>query len=80
MTIDQKRLIELVNYGADIEFSYKGKAYTILAWVDGGISIGKQGSDDDKVYSSCDDFIRNCKIDGISIMDALPEMDVLYHS
>ncbi len=80
MIIDKKKLIELINYGADIEFSYNGKAYTILAWTDEGISIGEQGSTNDKVYSSCDDFIRNCKIDGIPILDALPKINVLYHS
>lgn len=80
MTIDKKKFIELLDFGADIEFSYHEKVYTILAWIDKGISIGEQNSEDNEVYSSRDDFIRYCKIDGIPILDALPKIDVLYHS
>lgn len=80
MTIDKKKLIELLNFGADIEFSYKGKAYTILAWVDDGISIGEQGANTDENFSSVDDFTKNCKIDGIPILEALPQIDTIYHT
>ena len=80
MTIDKKKLVNLLESGAEIEFSYNGKLYTILAWTENGISFGEQNSNDDIVYSDCNDFILNCKIGSVSIIDALPKIEILYHS
>lgn len=80
MIIDKRKLIELLDFGADIEFFYNGKTYTILAWTENGISIGMQDAADNQVYPSREDFIKNCKIDGVPILKALPQINILYHS
>ncbi len=80
MTIDKKRFIELIELGADIEFLYNGKKYTILAWVDGGISIGEQNTDDESIYSNCEEFLQNCIIDGTPLLNALSEIDIIFHT
>lgn len=80
MTIDKKRFTELIELGADIEFLYNGKKYTILAWIDDGISIGEQNTDNESIYSNCKDLLQNCIIDGTPLLNALPKIDITFHT
>ncbi|MBQ2968716.1 MAG: hypothetical protein IJE10_11440 [Clostridia bacterium] len=80
MIIEKNELINLIDEGADIEFSFRGEMYTVLAWTPDGIVIGKQNSSSDEIFQDCKTFLKKCKIEGVPIMEALPEMDILYHS
>ena len=80
MMIEKNKLINLINEGADIEFSFRGEMYTILAWTPRGIVIGKQNYSNEEIFQDCKTFLKKCKIDGVPILDALPEIDILYHS
>lgn len=80
MTIDKKRLIELIDFGADIEFSFDGKDYAIFAWTDDGIVLVEKNTQTEFVYPNRDDFIQNCKIKDVPILDALPKIDITFHT
>lgn len=75
---DLKKLIE---YGADIEFSYRGKDYTMLPWVEDGISVGLQGYDeDDHIFKDFDDLMDNHVIDGVKFREAVEDINILFTS
>lgn len=78
--IDLKKLKEAIEFGADIEFRYKEKDYTILAWFDEGISIGPQNSDDDSIYKTSDELINNHKIENKAIKDIINDIEILFMS
>lgn len=77
MTIDVNKLKAAIDFGTDIEFKYKDKAYTILPWTDDGIVIGPQNSDDDRIYKTSDELISNYRIDGKLIKDIIQDLEIL---
>lgn len=80
MTIDLNKLVELIDFGSDIEFSYKGKSYIILPWVKEGIVIGEQNKDNDSIYKTSRELVDNYKIDGKLIKDIIGEIKIIFHS
>lgn len=80
MTIDINKLKLAIEFGSDIEFRYNNKDYTILPWIDEGIVIGPQGTDNDSVYQTSDDLINKHKIDGKYIKDIIEDIEILFMS
>ena len=71
----KQKFRELIDMGADIEFSYNGKRYTLLAWVTEGISVGEQNNDaDDNIFSDFEDMMENYVIDGSKFKDIVEEV------
>ena len=77
----KQKLRELIEMGADIEFAYNGKQYTLLAWVAEGISVGEQNNDeDDNVFSDFDDLLENYIIDGEKFADIVEDVIIEFSS
>lgn len=77
----KQKFKELIDMGADIEFSYNGKQYTLLAWVPEGISVGEQNNDeDDNLFSDFDDLLENYVIDGVKFNDVIEDVVIEFSS
>lgn len=77
----KQKIKDLIEYGADIEFSYRGKNYTILPWVEDGIAVGLQENDeDDHIFKDFDDLMENYVIDGVEFKDAINNIRILFSS
>ena len=77
----KQKFKELIEMGADIEFAYNGKQYTLLAWVAEGISVGEQNNDaDDNVFSDFDDLMENYVIDGEKFADIVEDVSIEFSS
>lgn len=75
--IDVNEFINSVNIGLDIEFAYKGKCYTILAWHK-PIVIGEQNTDNEWFYKDVDDMLNNFIVDDIAMKDFLDKIEILF--
>ena len=75
-----QKLKELVEFGADIEFRYQGKDYTILPWTDDGIIIGLQNSNEDSIFQTYEDMIEEYKLNGKRMKDVLEEIEITFTS
>ena len=79
--IVRQKFEELINMGADIEFSYNGKHYTLLAWIPEGISVGEQDNDeDDNIFSDFDDMLKHYVIDGVKFADIIDDVNIEFSS
>lgn len=77
----RQKFEELINMGADIEFSYNGKQYALLAWIAEGISVGEQDNDeDDNIFSDFDDLMENYMIDGVKFADIIEDVHIDFSS
>lgn len=77
----KKEIKRLIDKQADIEFSYKGKEYTLLAWTDEGITVGEKNNDaDDNVFSDYDDLMSNFIIDGKPFGDIVEDIVIIFSS
>ena len=77
----KQKFRKLIENGADIEFSYNGKQYTLLAWVAEGISVGEQNNDeDDNVFSDFDDLMGNYIINGEKFADIVEDVVIEFSS
>lgn len=77
----KKEIKDLIDKGADIEFSYNGKEYTLLAWIDKGISVGEKNNDaDDNIFSDYDDLMNNFIIDGKPFKDIVDDIIITFSS
>lgn len=74
-----QNLKELVEFGADIEFCYGNKEYTILPWTEDGIVIGQKNGKD-SIFESYEDMINKYKIDGVLMKDVLNKIDITFTS
>lgn len=74
------KLKELIDAGADIEFNFNGKDYTILAWIDEGISVGEKNKNDDNVFKDFDDLRNNYIIDGQVFGSVLDDIKLTFTS
>lgn len=75
-----KKLKELVEFGADIEFDFQENSYTILPWSAEGISIGLQNSNNDHIYKTFDEMINNYQLNGHIMRDVLNQIDITFTS
>ena len=73
-----QKLADLINSGADIEFSVNGRMYTILPWTDGGITIGPQNSDDDMVFKDVDALVSGFLIDGKPLANIIDQVVIVF--
>ena len=72
---------ELIDKHADVEFSYNGKEYTLLAWIEEGISVGEKNNDaDDNVFTDYDDLMNNYFIDGKPFKSIVDEISITFSS
>ena len=77
----KQKFRKLIENGADIEFSYNGKQYTLLAWVSEGISVGEQNNDeDDNVFSDFDDLMENYIINSEKFADIVEDVVIEFSS
>lgn len=74
-----QQIKDLVEFGADIEFHFQGKEYTILPWTDDGIVIGEKNGDD-SVFGSYEDMINEYKLDGKLMKDVLDKIEITFTS
>lgn len=74
-----KKLKELVEFGADIEFRFQDKTYIILPWTDDGILIGEKNSED-SIFSSYDDMINEYMLDGKLMKDIVDQIEITFTS
>lgn len=80
MSQEYKNWKTWVEMGADVEFSYKGKNYTLIHIL-GGVNVGEQNNDeDDNNFSDFDDIMNNYIIDGTRFKDALEDVKIIYSS
>lgn len=77
--IMNQELKKLVEFGADIEFSCKGKMYTILPWVEVGIVIGEQG-EDDYIYQTYEEMVINFIIGGKPMKEVMDDIVIEFTS
>lgn len=75
--IDVNEFINSINIGLDIEFAYKGKCYTILAWHD-PIVIGEQNTDNEWYYKDANDVLNNFIVDNVAMKDFINEIEILF--
>lgn len=75
-----KKLTELINSGADIEFSVRGKQYTILSWTEDGIVIGPKNSDNDMVFRDADELYDQFLIDGVPLRKMIDQITIEFSS
>lgn len=75
--IDFNEFINSVNMGLDIEFAYRGKQYTILAWHK-PIIIGEQNTDNEWFYKDVNDMLDNFIIDNIAMKEFLGDIEILF--
>lgn len=73
-----QKLTDLIDSGADVEFSVNDRMYTILPWTDGGITIGEQGAEDEKVYDSVDALLSGFIIDGTPLISLLDSIHIVF--
>lgn len=73
-----KKLTDLINGGADVEFSVNGRLYTILPWTDGGITIGPQESDEDMVFDDVDSLYDGFLIDGVPLRSMIDQIEIVF--
>ncbi|MDO4668705.1 MAG: hypothetical protein Q4A63_02685 [Butyricicoccus pullicaecorum] len=78
MTIERDVLKQAILAGNDIEFSVDGQKYTILPWLEEGIVIGQQDSDDDQIFANADELLSGYQIAGIPLQDKLPQIEILF--
>lgn len=77
----RQKFKELIDMGADIEFSYNGKMYILLAWIPEGISVGEQNNDeDDNIFSDFEDLMENYVIDGVKFSDVIEDIVIEFSS
>lgn len=76
----RQKLKKLIDAGGDIEFSVGGAMYTILPWVEGGILIGPQGSDEDKIFKTADEMIDGYCINGYPLSALLNQIIITFSS
>jgi len=76
----REKLIDLMRRGADIEFLCRGRMFTILAWLEDGISIGPQDSDEDDIFPDAETLLREYEIDGIPMERLLSEIFIKFSS
>ncbi len=70
---------DLVEFGADIEFRFQGKDYTILPWTDNGIVIGEKNGND-STFDSYENMINEYILDGKLMKDVLDEIKIIFTS
>lgn len=76
--IDYKELENLLNTGYDIEFSYKGKDYSIVKTKRNAISFCefyREPTD----FATIDDFMNNAMIDGNKLSDIWERVTDLFY-
>lgn len=73
-----QKLKDLINIGADIEFSANGRMYTILPWTDEGITIGPQGSNNDMVFDDADALLSGFLIDGTPLTQMIDQVVIVF--
>lgn len=76
--IDYKELENLLNTGYDIEFSYKGKDYSIVKTKRNVISFCefyREPTD----FATIDDFMNNAMIDGNKLSDIWERVTDLFY-
>ena len=77
----RQKFKELIDMGADIEFSYNGKMYTLLAWVQEGIVVGEQNNDeDDNIFSDFNDLMENYILNGIKFAEIIEDVVIEFSS
>lgn len=74
-----QKLKELIEFGADIEFRFRGKDYTILPWTDEGIVIGENNGED-SVFDSYEDMVSKYIVDGHVMKDILADIEITFTS
>ena len=74
-----QKLKELVEFGADIEFCYGNKEYTILPWTEDGIVIGEKNGED-YVFKTYADMVNKYKIGGVLMKDILSQINITFSS
>lgn len=73
-------LREMVEFGSDIEFEYRGKQYVILPWTVQGILIAEQYTDNEAIYETYDDLLNKHSLDGTPFKDVVDEINITFHS
>lgn len=68
------------NIRGDVEFFYKDKKYSIIFCMS-PILIGEQyNEDDEQFFDDLDSLLHNYKIDGVALIDLLPDTDLDWRS
>ncbi|MGO5053638.1 hypothetical protein ACTQ6A_14220 [Lachnospiraceae bacterium LCP25S3_G4] len=73
---------KLIEFGADIEFSYNNARYVISPFDDeGNIVMGKEYDDDnDQIFSNYDDFFEKGIVEGESVSKIIDKFDITFTS
>lgn len=78
MAIEREVLKQAILKGNDIEFSVDGQKYTILPWLEDGIVIGPQDSENDQIFSDADALLGGYQIGGKPLQDKLQQVEILF--
>lgn len=76
--INYNELKNLLNTGYDIEFSYKGKEYSIVKTKNDLISFCEFYCEPSE-FTSVDDFMKNATINGYNLSDIWEKVTDLYY-
>ena len=73
-----QKLKTLIDTCGDTEFSVGSQNYTIITWMDDGLLIGPQGSDQDQTFQTADDLIQGYQIGGKPLADLADQITILF--
>ncbi|MBR2131238.1 MAG: hypothetical protein IJ955_01655 [Oscillospiraceae bacterium] len=74
----RQRLKDLMEFGADIEFTVNGKDFVILAWVKEGIVIGPADIDEDAIFPDADSLMDGYIVDGKPLSEWMDEIVIRF--
>lgn len=75
-----QKLKNLIDAGADVEFTLNNKQYVILPWTDDGIVIGLKDSDDDVTYPTFEQLTSHFIIDGAPFSQQIENITIDFTS
>ena len=76
--LSKESLIERIDYGDDIEFTLRGKRYTILGWYEGGPLIAETthpGEDKGIQFKTGTEMVEKYSVENIPLAKLIDEIE-----
>ena len=77
----REKMIDLIENGSDIMLDVAGEHLVIFTWIDDGIGIGRQNSDEPlSVYKTAEQLLDGYLISGLPISAMLDKVSITDYS
>lgn len=77
----REKMIDLIENGSDIMLDVAGEHLVIFTWLDDGICIGRQNSDEPlSIYETAQNLIDEYKVSGLPISAQLDKVSITDYS